>query len=79
MNEQAVIDAVPKKLYIAGEWRDGGEGGTLEVEDPATGDALCEIADATPEDARAPRTRSRPSGATTRRASAARSCAARGS
>ncbi|MEA2398835.1 MAG: succinate-semialdehyde dehydrogenase / glutarate-semialdehyde dehydrogenase [Thermoleophilaceae bacterium] len=53
MNEQAVIDAVPKQLYIGGKWRDGGEGGTLAVEDPATGETLCEIADATPDDASA--------------------------
>jgi succinate-semialdehyde dehydrogenase / glutarate-semialdehyde dehydrogenase len=50
--EQQVIDQVPKQLYIAGEWRDGGEG-TLGVEDPSTGEALCEVADASPEDATA--------------------------
>jgi succinate-semialdehyde dehydrogenase / glutarate-semialdehyde dehydrogenase len=48
--EQAVLDAVPKQLFIAGEWRDG-SGGTLPVEDPATGETLVEVADATPEDA----------------------------
>ncbi|MEA2374820.1 MAG: succinate-semialdehyde dehydrogenase / glutarate-semialdehyde dehydrogenase [Thermoleophilaceae bacterium] len=53
MSEQSVIESVNKKLYIAGEWRDGGEGGTLEVEDPSTGEALCEVADATPDDASA--------------------------
>jgi succinate-semialdehyde dehydrogenase / glutarate-semialdehyde dehydrogenase len=51
--ETTVLDAVEKRLYIGGEWRDGSEGGTLPVEDPATGEALCEIADATPDDARA--------------------------
>ncbi|MEX2193723.1 MAG: NAD-dependent succinate-semialdehyde dehydrogenase [Thermoleophilaceae bacterium] len=51
--EQTVVDAVPHRLYIAGEWRDGSEGGTLEVEDPATGEALCEVADATVDDAKA--------------------------
>jgi succinate-semialdehyde dehydrogenase/glutarate-semialdehyde dehydrogenase len=50
--EQSVVDAVPKQLYIAGEWRDGSEG-TLAVEDPATGDTLAEIADASPDDAKA--------------------------
>ena len=50
-NEQAVIDAVPKQLLIGGEWRDATGGGTLGVEDPATGETLCEVADATPEDA----------------------------
>jgi succinate-semialdehyde dehydrogenase/glutarate-semialdehyde dehydrogenase len=49
--EQAVVDRVEKRLYIGGEWR-GAEGdGSLPVEDPATGAALCEIADATPADA----------------------------
>jgi succinate-semialdehyde dehydrogenase / glutarate-semialdehyde dehydrogenase len=50
--EQTVVDAVRKQLFIGGEWRDA-TGGTLEVEDPATGEALCEVADATPEDAKA--------------------------
>ena len=51
MNEQQLLDAIPKQLYIAGEWRDGGEGKSLSVEDPATGESLCEVADATPDDA----------------------------
>src|SRR5919109_973497 len=51
-NEQTVVDSVPKRLYIGGEWIDASEGRTLEVEDPATGEALCEVADATPEDAK---------------------------
>jgi succinate-semialdehyde dehydrogenase / glutarate-semialdehyde dehydrogenase len=53
VDESKVIDAVPKQLWIAGEWRDGGGGETLTVEDPSTGEALCEVADATPDDARA--------------------------
>jgi succinate-semialdehyde dehydrogenase / glutarate-semialdehyde dehydrogenase len=48
--EQTVVDAVRKQLYIGGEWRDA-SGGALEVEDPATGEAIAEVADATPEDA----------------------------
>jgi succinate-semialdehyde dehydrogenase/glutarate-semialdehyde dehydrogenase len=51
--EQKVVDAVPKQLYIGGEWRDGAEGGKLAVEDPSTGETLCEVADATPDDATA--------------------------
>jgi succinate-semialdehyde dehydrogenase/glutarate-semialdehyde dehydrogenase len=47
--EQAVIERVPKQLWIGGEWRDGGAG-TLPVEDPATGETVCDVADATPED-----------------------------
>src|ERR687887_362580 len=50
--EQTVVDHVEKHLFIGGEWRDA-SGGTLEVEDPATGETLCEVADATPEDAKA--------------------------
>jgi succinate-semialdehyde dehydrogenase/glutarate-semialdehyde dehydrogenase len=49
-SEQSVVDSVPHQLYIGGEWRDGAAG-TLPVEDPATGETLCEVADATPEDA----------------------------
>ncbi len=50
--EQEILDEVPKQLYIGGEWRDGSEG-TLAVEDPATGETLCEVADASEADARA--------------------------
>src|SRR5436190_15615186 len=51
--EQSVVDRVAKQLYIGGEWRDASGGETLAVEDPATGEALCEIADGTAEDAKA--------------------------
>jgi succinate-semialdehyde dehydrogenase/glutarate-semialdehyde dehydrogenase len=50
--EQQVLDAVPKQLYIGGEWRDGAKG-TLAVEDPSTADRLCEVADASVDDAKA--------------------------
>jgi succinate-semialdehyde dehydrogenase/glutarate-semialdehyde dehydrogenase len=50
--EQRVLEQVPKQLYIAGQWRDGAKG-SLSVEDPATGESLCEVADASVEDARA--------------------------
>jgi succinate-semialdehyde dehydrogenase/glutarate-semialdehyde dehydrogenase len=50
--EQRILDQAPKQLYIGGEWRDGGEG-TLAVEDPATGDTIADIADASVEDAKA--------------------------
>ena len=49
--EQQAVDQVPKQLYIAGEWRDGAKG-TLAVEDPSTGETLCEVADASVDDAR---------------------------
>ena len=48
--EQAVLDAVPGELYIGGAWRPASGGGTLAVEDPATGQTLKEVADATVED-----------------------------
>ncbi|MFL5849551.1 MAG: NAD-dependent succinate-semialdehyde dehydrogenase [Solirubrobacteraceae bacterium] len=50
-NESAVVDGVPKQLYIGGEWADPAEGGTLPVEDPATNETLAEVADAKPDDA----------------------------
>jgi succinate-semialdehyde dehydrogenase/glutarate-semialdehyde dehydrogenase len=49
--EQQVLQQVPKQLYIGGEWVDGGEG-TLAVEDPSTGEALVDVADASVEDAK---------------------------
>jgi succinate-semialdehyde dehydrogenase/glutarate-semialdehyde dehydrogenase len=50
--EQQVLDRVPKQLYIGGEWRDGSKG-ALAVEDPSTGESLCDVADASTEDAKA--------------------------
>jgi succinate-semialdehyde dehydrogenase/glutarate-semialdehyde dehydrogenase len=50
--EQKILDEVPKQLYIGGEWVDGAKG-TLSVEDPATGESLCEVADASTDDAKA--------------------------
>src|SRR5436305_1827189 len=50
--EQQILDQVPKQLYIGGDWRDGAKG-TLAVEDPSTGETLCEVADASTDDARA--------------------------
>ncbi len=50
--EQQVVDQVPKQLYIAGEWRDGAKG-TLSVEDPSTEESLCDVADASVDDAKA--------------------------
>jgi succinate-semialdehyde dehydrogenase/glutarate-semialdehyde dehydrogenase len=49
--EQSVVEAVPKELLIGGKWRPAAEGGAVAVEDPATGETLCEVADARPEDA----------------------------
>jgi succinate-semialdehyde dehydrogenase/glutarate-semialdehyde dehydrogenase len=50
-SERAVLEWVPWQLYIAGEWRDASGGGTLAVEDPATGEALVEVADGQAQDA----------------------------
>jgi succinate-semialdehyde dehydrogenase/glutarate-semialdehyde dehydrogenase len=50
-DETRVIDGVKTQLYIGGEWRDASNGGTLEVEDPATGETIATVADATNDDA----------------------------
>src|ERR1700727_3299893 len=50
--EQKILDEVPKQLFIGGEWVDGAKG-TLSVEDPSTGESLCEVADASTDDAKA--------------------------
>jgi succinate-semialdehyde dehydrogenase/glutarate-semialdehyde dehydrogenase len=52
-HERTVLESVPNQLFIGGEWRDASGGETLAVEDPATGETLVEVADATPEDAKA--------------------------
>ena len=52
-NESAVVEAAPNQLFIGGEWRDASGGATLAVEDPSTGETLVEVADATPDDAKA--------------------------
>jgi succinate-semialdehyde dehydrogenase / glutarate-semialdehyde dehydrogenase len=49
-NEQAVVGAVNPRLFIGGQWRDAAGGGRFPVEDPATGETLSEVADATAED-----------------------------
>jgi len=41
------------KLLIGGEWRDASDGGTFEVQNPATGEVICSVASATSDDARA--------------------------
>jgi succinate-semialdehyde dehydrogenase / glutarate-semialdehyde dehydrogenase len=49
--EQSALDTVPTQLLIGGEWRDAAS--TFSVEDPATGESIAEVADATPDDAKA--------------------------
>ncbi len=50
-SEQAVLDAVPKQLLIGGRWRDGEHGDGVAVEDPATGETIARVADASEADA----------------------------
>ncbi|MFF2052883.1 NAD-dependent succinate-semialdehyde dehydrogenase [Leifsonia sp. NPDC058194] len=49
MDEKALLERVPDGLFIGGEWTPG-SAGTLSVYDPATGDLIKTIADASPED-----------------------------
>jgi succinate-semialdehyde dehydrogenase/glutarate-semialdehyde dehydrogenase len=51
--ESTVIESVRKELFIDGEWTPAASGDTLEVENPATGEALCVVADGGPPDAEA--------------------------
>jgi succinate-semialdehyde dehydrogenase/glutarate-semialdehyde dehydrogenase len=53
MTEAEVLAAVPKDLLIDGEWRAAASGRRLAVEDPATGETLCEVADGGADDAAA--------------------------
>ena len=44
------LPAVPTQLYINGEWVPSSDGTTFAVTDPATGEVLANVADATPAD-----------------------------
>jgi succinate-semialdehyde dehydrogenase / glutarate-semialdehyde dehydrogenase len=46
----AVLADVPRQLFIGGGWQDAASGRTLAVDNPATGEELCAIADATAAD-----------------------------
>ena len=48
--EREVVEACPTELFIAGKWQAAEGGKTLEVEAPATGTTICEVADASPAD-----------------------------
>jgi succinate-semialdehyde dehydrogenase / glutarate-semialdehyde dehydrogenase len=50
-NEQQVLESIPTKLYIGGEWIDGSEGDTIAVEDPSTEETLIEVASGNKDDA----------------------------
>jgi succinate-semialdehyde dehydrogenase/glutarate-semialdehyde dehydrogenase len=49
--EKQVVEAVPKQLLIGGQWVDAPGAATFGVEDPATGETIASVADATPESA----------------------------
>ncbi|GII99833.1 succinate semialdehyde dehydrogenase [Sediminihabitans luteus] len=48
---QATLPAVPTQLWIGGRWRDATGGGTFAVTDPANGNELARVPDATVADA----------------------------
>ncbi|PRX95399.1 NAD-dependent succinate-semialdehyde dehydrogenase [Allonocardiopsis opalescens] len=48
-----VVADVPKELLVGGAWRAPATGRRFAVEDPATGETLCEVADGGTDDARA--------------------------
>ncbi|MDO5076305.1 NAD-dependent succinate-semialdehyde dehydrogenase [Corynebacterium sp.] len=49
----SLIASTPKDLFLAGRWSAASDGGTLEVQNPATGDTLAQVASASSEDAQA--------------------------
>lgn len=53
MKAAELIDRVEKRLLIGGQWRDAADGGTFDVENPATGEVIAQVASATADDARA--------------------------
>ena len=48
--EADLLAQIPTQLFIGGRWRDASDGHRLDVEDPATGQVLAAVADATPAD-----------------------------
>jgi succinate-semialdehyde dehydrogenase/glutarate-semialdehyde dehydrogenase len=48
--ESGVVEAVGKELFIGGKWVAAQDGKTFPVVDPATGNELCHVADASPSD-----------------------------
>ncbi|HYJ76975.1 MAG TPA: aldehyde dehydrogenase family protein, partial [Actinomycetes bacterium] len=45
-----ILSKVPTDLFIGGTWRAASEGGRFDVTDPATGDVIAQVADASAED-----------------------------
>ena len=50
LDEKEVLSSVPTGLFIGGQWREGSRGRTIEVEDPATGQVLTTVFDASEQD-----------------------------
>jgi succinate-semialdehyde dehydrogenase/glutarate-semialdehyde dehydrogenase len=48
---ETAIGRAPKQLFIGGSWRDADLGAAFAVEDPASGEVLCQVAEAGREDA----------------------------
>jgi succinate-semialdehyde dehydrogenase/glutarate-semialdehyde dehydrogenase len=48
--EQRVVDLVPKAMLVDGAWVPAREGRTFDVADPSTGQVLCSVPDAGPDD-----------------------------
>jgi succinate-semialdehyde dehydrogenase/glutarate-semialdehyde dehydrogenase len=51
--EASVVDRVGKQLFIGGSWRDAEGAKKFDVEDPATGEVIAQVADASVSDGRA--------------------------
>lgn len=53
MDEKQLVEAIPKELFLAGQWRESHARQRLAVDNPATGKVLCEVSDADAQDAQA--------------------------
>ena len=53
VTQKSVLESVPTGLLIGGQWRDASGGRTLAVDDPATGEILTHVADASIADGKA--------------------------
>lgn len=51
MEQLELIRSVPTTLFLGGEWMDAENGATFPVYNPATGESLVQVADASPADA----------------------------
>jgi succinate-semialdehyde dehydrogenase/glutarate-semialdehyde dehydrogenase len=50
IDTRQALETVPTGLLVGGEWRDAAGGATFPVEDPATGEEIARVADASTED-----------------------------